>query len=176
MRHTIQFLVIIFLLINTFQSHSENQKRELAIKLFISSGLEKDISHMPQIIKNRANKGFNKLDIKDNAFAKDYIKFVNELIDTTYSPKIYQEAIIENFEKLMNAQQLEQVIKWYQSPKGQKYIEAANKYYDPDKQKEFDLFVKSLEQDPPTKNRGVFGLLFIKKSKWQVRSFNKLII
>lgn len=124
-----------------------------------------------EILKKESLIEFNNEDIKS-----DYMNFINDLIDSTYSPKIHTDAIIEKFNKSMNSQQIEYVIKWYKSPIGQKYIESANKYYDPDKQKEFDLFVKSLEQAPPTKNREVFGLLFIKKFKWQVRSFNKLII
>ena len=176
MKHSIKFIAIIFLLFTTLVSQAETNKRELATKLYVTSGLEKDINHMPEIMKNRANKDLNKKEFQDNTFAKDYIQFVNDLIDSAYSPKIYTEAIIDKFDKSMNTQQLEYVINWYNSSIGQKYIESANKYYDPDKQKEFDLFVKSLEQAPPTKNREVFGLLFIKKFKWQVRSFNKLII
>ena len=176
MKHFIKIIAIICILLTTLESQAETNKRELATKLYVTSGLEKDINHMPEIMKNRANKDLNKKEFQDNTFAKDYIQFVNDLIDSAYSPKIYTEAIIDKFDKSMNTQQLEYVINWYNSSIGQKYIESANKYYDPDKQKEFDLFVKSLEQAPPTKNREVFGLLFIKKFKWQVRSFNKLII
>jgi len=176
MKHSIKFIAIICILLTTLESQAETKKRDLAKKLYVTSGLEKDINHMPEIMKNRANKDLKEKEFQDNTFAKDYIQFVNDLIDSTYSPKIYTDAIIEKFNKSMNSQQIEYVIKWYKSPIGQKYIESANKYYDPDKQKEFDLFVKSLEQAPPTKNREVFGLLFIKIFKWQVRSFNKLII
>ncbi|GEM_PF-6850486 len=153
MKHSIKFIAIICILLTTLESQAETKKRDLAKKLYVTSGLEKDINHMPEIMKNRANKDLKEKEFQDDAFAKDYIKFVNDLIDSTYSPKIYTEAIIDKFDKSMNTQQLEYVINWYKSPLGQKYIESANKYYGPDKQKEFDLFVKNLEQAPPTKNR-----------------------
>ena len=176
MKHSIKFIAIICILLTTLESQAETKKRDLAKKLYVTSGLEKDINHMPEIIKKRVHRDLEKREFNNEDIKSDYKNFINDLIDNTYSPKIYTDAIIEKFNKSMNSQQIEYVIKWYKSPIGQKYIESANKYYDPDKQKEFDLFVKSLEQAPPTKNREVFGLLFIKKFKWQVRSFNKLII
>ena len=151
MKHSIKFIAIIFLLFTTLVSQAETKKRELAKKLYVTSGLEKDINHMPEIMKNRANKDLKKKGFQDNAFAKDYIQFVNDLIDSTYSPKIYTEAIIDKFDKSMNTQQLEYVINWYKSLIGQKYIESANKYYDTDKQKSLIYLLKVWNKLPQQK-------------------------
>ena len=96
MKHSIKFIAIICILLTTLESQAETKKRDLAKKLYVTSGLEKYINHMPEIMKNRANKDLKEKEFQDNTFAKDYIQFVNDLIDSTYSPKIYTDAIIDN--------------------------------------------------------------------------------
>lgn len=67
MKHSIKFIAIIFLLFTTLVSQAETNKRELAKKLYVTSGLEKDINHMPEIMKNRANK-----DLKKKGVSRQY--------------------------------------------------------------------------------------------------------
>jgi len=88
MKHSIKFIAIIFILSTTLESQAETKKKELASRLYVVSGLENDIGKMPEIIKKRVHRDLEKREFNNEDIKSDYMNFINDLIDSTYSPKI----------------------------------------------------------------------------------------
>lgn len=127
-------------------------KTTLLEELYIKSGMEKQNADIPAILKEGFDQGL-KSDNKANKMPLAVSLAIRDSIDTSFSSELIKTNIMERFKASLSEKEIGNIIKWLDSPTGEKCTELEEAGSTPgnlEKKMEFD---KNLKNNPIPETR-----------------------
>lgn len=147
-----KYLFIFLSCLVAITANAQNIERELANELYVKSGLEKEVSHLPETI----SAAFIQAAQQDEflmRLPRSTISRINDQIYNSFSLKRFKNILISEMQSDLNAADIRKVIKWLDSPLGIKCTNLEDAASTAEAFKEIQSYAAKLEKYPPDSNR-----------------------
>jgi len=147
-----RYLAAAILLLVPFSADAQSSQDNLINELYVKSGLEIQGQQIPGSIEA----GFDQAVLQDpylSRLQRSTIVNMREMIQDSFAPELLKKTIIQEIEANMNAETIQQVIKWLDSALGKKCTRLEEDASDPALLPEIQRFAAQLQSSPPPPRR-----------------------
>ncbi len=142
-RLVVVWLFAPLLFVASVQASSE--KDQLLDKLYDQTGLEQQLSWMHDSMT---------LQEQRYPLPETVIDTVNQVVKVRYSPDFFRSSMKATLDEALSAGELAQLIKWFESPLGQKILSLEAQANDPENQARMEAYIQEkLSKEVPRNNR-----------------------
>ncbi len=144
-------LLTMFLLMLPVIAHAQNQN-DLIQSLYLKSGIDKQVRQLPLLIQASVKQAFEQDDrIKD--LPRHTKSAISGSVQEAFSAERFKKIIIKEVKTSMTVKDLDNVLKWLDSPLGKKCTRLEDAASTPETLSEVKKFAARLKQAPPAANR-----------------------
>ena len=144
-------LWMIFLLMLPVIAKAQHQNERIQ-SLYVKSGIDKQVRQMPLLIQTGVIEALEQDDrIKD--MPRRTKSAISGSVQQSFSPERFKKTIIKEVKASMTVKDLDNVLKWLDSPLGKKLTRLEEAASNPEAFSEVKKFAARLKQTPPAANR-----------------------
>ena len=147
-----KYLLIVILLCFPIIAYSQSSSDALMHALYIKSGLEKQIHQLPLVIQA----GFDQAAMEDDRIKKmpgNIILGIRGLIKESFATESLKNTILQEIRNKLNNLNINNVIKWLDSPIGKKCTQLEEAASTPKAFSEVQQFAAQIQKSPPPSYR-----------------------
>ena len=148
----IKCLCIVLSCLIPLSVHAQTTETELASELYAKSGMEKQVKHFPEVISAGFNQAARQNEVL-RSMPRSVIAGIIDQINKSFSIERFKKIIIDEIQAGMSPGDVENTLKWLDSPLGIRCTKLEEAASTAAALKEIQLYAVRLQKSPPPSNR-----------------------
>lgn len=123
-------------------------------ELFARSGIDCQLKKLANIVQTGFIQNVQEINSGDAIMlSSSSLSKANSIIQDSYSHEMLRKSMINEFKATFTLQDIEELMKWFDSPLGKKLVKAELDSLEPEFENQVDTFISSLPMNPPSPKR-----------------------
>ena len=133
-------------------SYAQNQNGSQVQELFVRSGMQKQLEQLPSLVQTMFNRSVQE-DEKGRKLPRALSAAMSAAVPEAFAPKRLQRTMLAELTGKLTAQDVKEVLKWLDSPIGQKCTRLEEASSTAEAQADMQQYAAGLQASPPTAER-----------------------
>ncbi len=153
MRSIAKWWLWVFLLaVLPVAAHAQDETNDLVQEIYVRSGMEKQMEQIPLLIQTGVDQAVAE-DERIRNLPGDFPATMKALAREAFAPGLLRETMLAEMRAKLTIRELNEVIKWLDSPLGDKCSRLEEAATSPDAMVKMEQYAAGLQKSPPTAER-----------------------